>query len=76
MTTPSPPHHRAIAATQAGHFEREIVPVAVRMADDIINRDHIEREFAPGMLAKLSRAGVGDEHLWFYLRIWNQASSG
>ncbi|WP_432727845.1 acetyl-CoA C-acetyltransferase [Variovorax sp. W6] len=26
-------HKRAIAATQAGHFEREIVPVAVRMAD-------------------------------------------
>ncbi|POA51273.1 acetyl-CoA C-acyltransferase, partial [Pseudomonas sp. GW460-R15] len=26
-------HHRAIAATKAGHFEREIVPVAVRMAD-------------------------------------------
>lgn len=26
-------HRRAIAATQAGHFEREIVPVAVRMAD-------------------------------------------
>ncbi|RUR69554.1 acetyl-CoA C-acyltransferase [Variovorax guangxiensis] len=26
-------HRRAIAATRAGHFEREIVPVAVRMAD-------------------------------------------
>jgi len=26
-------HRRAIAATKAGHFEREIVPVAVRMAD-------------------------------------------
>lgn len=26
-------HKRAIAATQAGHFEREIVPVTVRMAD-------------------------------------------
>jgi len=26
-------HKRAIAATKAGHFEREIVPVAVRMAD-------------------------------------------
>ncbi|KQW59710.1 acetyl-CoA C-acetyltransferase [Variovorax sp. Root411] len=26
-------HRRAIAATGAGHFEREIVPVAVRMAD-------------------------------------------
>ncbi|RIX84120.1 acetyl-CoA C-acetyltransferase [Acidovorax cavernicola] len=26
-------HHRAIAATKAGHFEREIVSVAVRMAD-------------------------------------------
>ncbi|SEF29535.1 acetyl-CoA C-acetyltransferase [Variovorax sp. NFACC27] len=26
-------HRRAIAATQAGHFEREIVPVTVRMAD-------------------------------------------
>ncbi|MFM9928232.1 acetyl-CoA C-acetyltransferase [Variovorax sp. H27-G14] len=26
-------HHRAIAATQAGLFEREIVPVAVRLAD-------------------------------------------
>lgn len=26
-------HRRAIAATKAGHFEREIVPLAVRMAD-------------------------------------------
>jgi acetyl-CoA C-acetyltransferase len=26
-------HRNAIAATKAGHFEREIVPVAVRMAD-------------------------------------------
>ncbi|MBB4223715.1 acetyl-CoA C-acetyltransferase [Variovorax guangxiensis] len=26
-------HKRAIAATKAGHFEREIVPVAVRMAE-------------------------------------------
>lgn len=26
-------HRRAIAATKAGHFEREIVPVSVRMAD-------------------------------------------
>ena len=26
-------HKRAIAATKAGHFEREIVPVAVRLAD-------------------------------------------
>ncbi|WP_418129682.1 acetyl-CoA C-acetyltransferase [Variovorax sp. 375MFSha3.1] len=26
-------HRRAIAATRAGHFEQEIVPVAVRMAD-------------------------------------------
>ncbi|WP_295981074.1 acetyl-CoA C-acetyltransferase [uncultured Variovorax sp.] len=26
-------HRRAIAATRAGHFEREIVPVSVRMAD-------------------------------------------
>ncbi|BEP40161.1 acetyl-CoA C-acetyltransferase [Variovorax sp. V15] len=26
-------HRRAISATKAGHFEREIVPVAVRMAD-------------------------------------------